>query len=41
MKTLRLFAALAPLLLATSAFAQAFRCAAGTPMNPARTCAVW
>ena len=23
------------------AFAQAFRCAAGTPMNPARTCAVW
>ena len=23
------------------AFAQAFRCAAGTPMNPARTCAGW
>ena len=23
------------------AFAEAFRCAAGTPMKPARTCTVW
>jgi putative endopeptidase len=23
------------------AFAEAFGCAAGTPMNPARTCSVW